>query len=378
VYALRGRYSARLRHLITLRRVIDPGRELFDDVCRELMDAPAAQPAAAAAHGSDDGGSGAPPPPPPRLALLQPTPNRVSGWGENRDKFMVSPRASHGKALAAFRGLGVLIGAALRTGVRIPLALSSTFWKPLVEAPLGLPDLDAVDHYIAANTVGALRACASKEDFEARLAGSLTLSTTLSDGSPLAMVPDGGARQLTYDRREEFIEWLIAARLGEGAAQVAAVKAGLASVVPLEALRLLTGPELELAVCGRPAVDVEMLRRHTVLGAGIAEGAPCIRYFWEALTGFSDAERGRFIKFAWAQERLPTSDREYARAGVRLLLKGRGGVEGLPRAAVDAMLPRADTCFFNVELPPYSSLEACRRALSLAMSYGGALDGDNV
>ena len=171
-----------------------------------------------------------------------------------------------------------------------------------------------------------------QEEFEARLAGSLTLSAARSDGAPMAMVPDGAARQLTcvrrvcacpvwaairmpiamahviacqrtwlsrmgaapsvrmqaamrhmtayiriwlyrmahvtggcrYDRRGEFCEWLVGARLGEGAAQAAAVKAGLASVVPMEVLRLMTGPELELAVCGRPAVDVEMLRRHTV------------------------------------------------------------------------------------------------------------------
>ena len=120
------------------------------------------------------------------------------------------------------------------------------------------------------------------------------------------------------------------------------------------------------------------------------------RYFWEALRGFSEADRGRFIKFAWGQARLPTSDREYDRAGVRLLLKGRSvrgaygkaicvsctvtwrmpasvcrvgrcpyakticvctrsrdvQVEGLQRAVVDELLPRADTCFFNVELPP--------------------------
>ena len=61
------------------------------------------------------------------------------------------------------------MGCALRTGVRMPLALAPTFWKPLVEAPLCLADLDAVDHFLVHGTLAPLRECGSKVRPRARV-----------------------------------------------------------------------------------------------------------------------------------------------------------------------------------------------------------------
>ncbi len=96
--------------------------------------------------------------------------------------------------------------------------------------------------------------------------------------------------------------------------------------------------------------------------------------------GVQDLRR-RFIKFVWGQERLPTSDAEYARRGVRLFIKPVAGAPaagaGAPGAA-DGLLPRADTCFFNLELPAYSSVEVMRARMTTVATLDCGLDGDDV
>jgi hypothetical protein len=84
------------------------------------------------------------------------------------------------------------------------------------------------------------------------------------------------------------VEWY---RLREGAHQLLAIRRGLADVVPLEALSLLTWRELKLRVEGRATVDLALLRRNTVYRAGYTADSTLIGWFWRALESFSDVER---------------------------------------------------------------------------------------
>jgi hypothetical protein len=63
----------------------------------------------------------------------------------------------------------------------------------------------------------------------------------------------------------------------------------------------------------------------------------------------SQSDLRKFVRFAWAQERLPADDAEFVRTNTRMLLKP------LMTTMPDAAFPKADTCFFNVMLPMYST-----------------------
>jgi hypothetical protein len=56
-------------------------------------------------------------------------------------------------------------------------------------------------------------------------------------------------------------------------------------VIPVSALYLWTEFEVERLVCGRPTIDVEMLRRHTQY-SGLTGEEPHVQYFWQVLTEF--------------------------------------------------------------------------------------------
>ncbi len=133
-------------------------------------------------------------------------------------------------------------------------------------------------------------------------------------------------------------------------------------VVPLQVLSLLTWQELELIICGRATIDLELLRRNTQYAQGLSPDDPVVGFLWRVLESFNHETRRKFIRFAWAQDRLPADDHEFKRNHTRMLVRA-STAPGPP----DARFPRADTCFFNVEMPRFSSEAILREKLLYAL-----------
>jgi hypothetical protein len=85
-----------------------------------------------------------------------------------------------------------------------------------------------------------------------------------------------------------------------------ALRRGLYSTVPARLLRLLTWAELEVAVAGRPEIDITLLRAHTDL-EGFRRDDPVISNYWRVLEELSQEDRAAWLKFIWGRSRLPTS-----------------------------------------------------------------------
>lgn len=78
----------------------------------------------------------------------------------------------------------------------------------------------------------------------------------------------------------------------------------MARVVPVPLLSLFTGPELETMVCGSPDIPLDLLKS-VVTYKGVDASAPLVRWFWDTLESFSNAERSLFLRFVWGRTRLP-------------------------------------------------------------------------
>jgi hypothetical protein len=96
-------------------------------------------------------------------------------------------------------------------------------------------------------------------------------------------------------------------RLNESWAQCDAIRQGILDVIPEAVLNLLTWQELGLLVCGKPEIDISLLKRHTDF-LNVHSGEPYIEWFWQILEEFSQEERRALIRFCWGQERLPEND----------------------------------------------------------------------
>jgi other hect domain ubiquitin protein ligase E3 len=129
-------------------------------------------------------------------------------------------------------------------------------------------------------------------------------------------------------------------------------------------MNVISGKDIEIWVSGKSKVDVDLLKKHTRYSGNLNEESPRIKYLWAVLRELSETEKLRFVKFCWGQERLPANDEEFERTQVRFMIKPATYHTNQP----DKALPKADTCFFNLELPDYSTKEILKDKILLAIN----------
>ena len=81
----------------------------------------------------------------------------------------------------------------------------------------------------------------------------------------------------------------------------------------------------------------------------------------------------KFVKFCYAQERLPSTKEEYERLQVVLKIKPY-----MDKNKKD-VFPKADTCFFSLELPEYSNKNIMKQRIVAAINLDNVgLNGDKL
>ena len=148
--------------------------------------------------------------------------------------------------------------------------------------------------------------------------------------------------------------------------QVAAIRRGLGTIIPLQALRLYTWQQVEILACGQPVIDMDVWKLHTEYQNGYSETHPTIKLFWKVLESLSFEEQAGFVRFAWGRSRLPSRNAWFDNMKLQRPANSGGKTDA------ENMLPVAHTCFFSIELPPYSSEEKMRHGLLTAIHFGAA------
>lgn len=169
---------------------------------------------------------------------------------------------------------------------------------------------------------------------------------------------------MTKQNLPEFAALVVNIRLNESRRQMASIRKGLNQVVPVRILSLFTWSDLEVMVCGQANIDIELLRKHTVY-QGLSASSPEVKFLWKALHSLTAEEKQRFLRFVWGRNRLPTTDDDWT---TNFTLKSIA-------TSTDA-LPIAHTCFFSMDLPPYSSYKLCREKILYAVYNCQAIDLD--
>ena len=244
----------------------------------------------------------------------------------------------------------------------LDLDLAESFWRHLLQQPLTESDLASFDftaHRSLQFRDPQTEAEWSEEQWEEYL-GWLSFTTVASDNrTTLPLLPHGDLLRVSYSDRALYRRLAVQARLYESALQVSVIRQGLHSVIPQQALDLLSWQELELRVCGRPTVDLDVLKRHTVYSPSTYSlQSAIVQQFWYVLAGFTQDELAAFLQFAWARSRLPSEMGSY-----------RMQLNILEKANPDS-LPTAETCFFNVNMPKYTSSETMRAKIRMALLCG--------
>jgi len=174
------------------------------------------------------------------------------------------------------------------------------------------------------------------------------------------LLPKGNSRRLKYEELKDFVKSCIDFRLNEATKQEKEIRTGLSWVLPVALLKIMTWEETQGLFCGQGDVDVSVLQSHTIY-EGVRPNAEYIQYFWTVLTEMSPLDRKRFLKFVSSRSRLPSSPHDWT-----MPFKIQCPTLEM-KDHPDQSFPHAQTCFFSLTLPEYSSLEVMKRALLRAI-----------
>jgi len=293
------------------------------------------------------------------LPLFVPVPN-ASGFGENQDAWVPNPSATSSLHLSMFRFVGKLMGLAIRRKLTLNLDLPPLVWKFLVSSPLTIQDLQGIDQPFATQ-LQKMRLSLEQSDFQ------YTFVVPTADGRRVSLIKDGEQVPVSIENVEQYIALALEYRLHEFDLALSEVAQGMSAVVPVPFFNLFRWSELELLVCGRRDVDLDLLRSQLKL-EGYRASDKQIRWLFESLAQYSNAEREAFLRFVWGRSRLPLKAEDFAQ---------QFKVVKMHHSPPDQMLPEAHTCFFTLDLPQYSSQKVLSRRLKYAILNCRAIDTDH-
>ena len=201
-------------------------------------------------------------------------------------------------------------------------------------------------------------------------ATELTWTTQLSNGETVPLVTGGEDKKVLYEDVEEYHNLVLKMRSEEGQKQLEAMKEGFEIIFPMSILTILSWRDVEERVRGPSEISVAALKSITEYSSCSADNE-YVKRFWRAFEEFTNEERSMFLKFVWGRARLPPADRLKEMPFKLVLLDDNRFTDH------NSHFPEAHTCFFQFDLPRYTTDEACKSKILYAIEACGEIDTDN-
>ena len=146
----------------------------------------------------------------------------------------------------------------------------------LVGQSILFEDLEETDKQLC-ESINYIENC-SEEDFE-----QMEWTAQLSDRRIVNLIENGKGTLVEYKDRYLYVQKLIQCRVQESQAQIDSVKKGLFSLVPEAFIKTVSASNLQLWVCGKKYVDLDLLKRNTRYSGGLSESSDVVKYLWQTL-----------------------------------------------------------------------------------------------
>ena len=137
--------------------------------------------------------------------------------------------------------------------------------------------------------------------------------------------------------------------------QIEHLKKGFYEIVPLKEIKDFTPTELSLLLNGKKDINVDEMANQTKYTGGYSRSSVPVQFFWVAMKSFSKEERGELLQYATGTNKAPLDG--FDPAFTITLAEG---------ADVENALPTAHTCFNQLVLPEYKSVETLMQKLRYA------------
>jgi len=245
----------------------------------------------------------------------------------------------------------------------LPFNFSSIIWKALANEKPTLNDIYAIDS-TTLYTLTQLREF--KSEHQSSFASiELDFNCKSLDGRIIDLIENGSNVPVTYERKDEYCRLLEEYRLHEFDLQLNAMRKGLSMIVPIKLLTLMTWEEVAMFVTGKPgAMDLTLLKKHTTFKRWNGN-EPTVMWLWELLEEMEPEDQAAFLKFTWGRTRLPLSSESFIQP-----------FKLTKRSSDQNAYPISHTCFFELEIPEYTSKEIMKEKILYAFTQCTTIDGD--
>lgn len=296
-------------------------------------------------------------------------PNRGFFRNTNNQQLYPNPEVArlHENAGEHYFFIGRMLGKAIYEQMLVELPLASFFLTKLLGRHSDSVDihyLDSLDPVMYKN----LMYLSQYEGDVAELGLDFTVNVNELGESRTEELKSGGAAiAVTSANHIEYVHLVADFKLNRQIQrQCAALRRGLADVIPLEWLQLFDHGELQTLISGAPIpVDVADLRAHTKYSGGYSEDHPVMEMFWQVAAALTDRQKTQLLKFVTSCSRPPL-------LGFRELYPPfcihSAGADEADR------LPSASTCMNLLKLPEYSDQETLARKLTYAIESGAGFE----
>ena len=270
-------------------------------------------------------------------------------------------------ALRTYRQFGRLIGMALEDGICPGISLTDGALAFIQRYP------SAVD-----SSVESVSRLLKTESFYLFDSLQKLKRTNWSDPEQLAVVGDmdfeglkpyGESIHLNETNVDEFV-WLSMKKTVFDSIdlQMTHVVAGIYEVLPLGRLSFLSKDELRLLLQGQPEIDRTNLRASTEYQPANATSEPEIAWFWNIVESMSETQMRDLLKFVSGSSNPPIHNFSGYRGGRKWLQIS------LQYGLTVDQVPLAQTCFVQIRLPKYTSLEVMRARLLFAIENARSME----
>lgn len=255
--------------------------------------------------------------------------------------------------LEYFHFAGILMGLAVYQNKLFHTYFVPAFYKALLDQPIVLDDLKALDENLY-NNFKIFTETENVTDL------SLTFSVREND-EEIELTPGGSKIDVTEENKNEYIDLCLKYYLGLPSAPINALREGIYKFIPPELLAEWNSEELEKLLGGNSIIDLTDLKENTEYIDEYSQDHQTIKYFWEALSEFSQDILKRFIHFTTGSEKVPVGGFSH--------LQGSKGLQKFTIKPLNSNgLPIAHSCFNRLELPRYTSLQDLKDKLYYAIT----------
>lgn len=174
------------------------------------------------------------------------------------------------------------------------------------------------------------------------------------------LVPNGSKMPVTNDNKLHYLNCLAQYRLVSSCREeVEAFLKGLNLLIPDNLLSIFDENELELLMCGTGKYSVSDFKAHAVIDGTSYSFFKVLDWFWTVVDSFTEEQMARLLQFTTGCSQLP--------AGGFADLNPKFQISFSPTYNT---LPTAHTCFNQLCLPDYDSMESLHRSILIAINEG--------